>query len=410
MTQSISSMRRRTRDATLFACGGLSAMSVAAVAPSLPELSAHFGDQPNIDLLARLVVSIPTLLLALSGPIVGSLADRIGRRPILIFGILLYAASGALPYILDDLTAILVSRAALGLGMGILFTLPPALLADYYEDIPRRRRAIAIFAGATASGGVVFVLAGGIAADIHWRAPFLLYLSALLFLPSLIATVNEPARTRPVDAQTGTLAPRAQSAKPTPWLTLIAIYAMVVVTGGAFLQMPLNLPFLLVDIEVTQASIAGYAIAWPLLLMAIGGPLFPYLRKHLSNAWIYALIAAGMAIGYLLLTFADSLLVVMIALFCFGVGMSQMFANTSTWLLGLTDPAVRARVLGGLTAAIYAGQFALPFVAQPIIREAGIRTSFAVLCGALLFMAIAAPLVSWLNRCFRRPGKTGQTG
>ena len=88
----------------------------------------------------------------------------------------------------------------------------------------------------------------------------------------------------------------------------------------------------------------------------------------------------------------------MIALFCFGMGMSQMFANTSTWLLGLTDPAIRARVLGGLTMAIYAGQFALPFVAQPVIREAGIRISFAALCAILVIMALAAPLASWLAR------------
>ncbi len=369
-------------------------MSVAAVAPSLPELSTHFGDGPNIDLLARLVVSIPTLLLALSGPIVGTLADRMGRRPILIFGIFLYAIAGALPFLLDNLVAILLSRAALGLGMGILFTLPPALLADYYEDIPRRRRAIAVYATATASGGVIFVLAGGLAADTHWRAPFLLYLSALMFLPSLLATVNEPARAAPARSPSGSSAPTM----PTPWLALIAIYAMVVVTGGAFLQMPLNLPFLLVDIGITQASIAGYAIAWPLLLMAIAGPLFPHLRKHLSNALIYTLVAGGLAIGYGLLTVANDLTLVMIALFCFGVGMSQMFANTSTWLLGLTDPAIRARVLGSLTMAIYAGQFVLPFVAQPIIREAGIRTSFAALCAVLVFMALATPLASAIAR------------
>ncbi len=404
MTQTISPLRRHVRDITLFACGGLSAMSIAAVAPSLPELSTHFADTPDIDLRARLVVSIPTLLLALSGPIVGALADRIGRRPILLFGILLYAVAGALPWLLDDLTAILASRAALGLGMGILFTLPPALLADYYDDIPRRRRAIAIYATATASGGVIFVLAGGLAADIHWRAPFLLYLSALVFLPSLLATVNEPDRTTSADAQDsapGAAAPR----KPTPWLALVAIYAMVAVTGGAFLQMPLNLPFLLVDIGVEQASIAGYAIAWPLLLMAIAGPLYPYLRKRLSNAWIYALVAGGLAAGYGLLTVADDLLLVTIALSCFGIGMSQMFANTSTWLLGLTDPAIRGRVLGALTTAIYAGQFALPFIAQPIIREAGIRNSFAALCAILVFMALVAPLASRLARARDRDGQ-----
>jgi len=62
--------------------------------------------------------------------------------------------------------------------------------------------------------------------------------------------------------------------------------------------------------------------------------------------------------------------------------------------MGLTDPGVRTRVIGGLTTAIYIGQFILPFVAQPIIREAGIRNSFIVLVGVLVFFAIAAPLAS----------------
>ncbi|HCP00361.1 MAG: hypothetical protein CL573_09125 [Alphaproteobacteria bacterium] len=385
---------------TLFACGGLAAMTVTAVAPSLPELSVHFADDPNIDLLARLVVSIPTLLIALSGPIIGGIADRIGRRPILLFGIVLYALAGALPYLLDNLAAILASRAALGLGMGILFTLPPTLLADYYENIPRRRRAIAIYAAATASGGVIFLLAGGLAADIHWRAPFLLYLLGLVFLPSLYATVNEPPRKA---RARGAREEKSGSKRAlVPWPALIAIYTMVLVTGGAFLQMPLNLPFLLVDIGFGRASIAGYAIAWPLLLMAVAGPLYPHLRERLSNAWIYTVVAGGLALGYGLLTFASSLTLVIVALFCFGVGMSQMFANTSTWLLGLTDSTIRARVLGGLTMAIYAGQFVFPFVAQPIIRAAGIRTSFAALCAILVIMAIAAPLASWLVR--RRTG------
>lgn len=365
-------------------------MSIAAVAPSLPELSAHFSKTPDIDLLARLVVSIPTLLLALAGPLVGLVADRLGRKRLLVFALLLYAVAGTVPVILNDLHAILATRIALGLAMGILFTLAPALLADYYDDIPSRRKAIATYAAATATGGVLFVLLGGVMADIHWRGPFLLYLVGLFLLPTLLATITEP---RP---QLPTVNTTVASDRPvhTPWVALIAIYLMVAATGGVFLQMPLNLPFLMVEIGVTQASIAGYAIAWPLALMAVCGPLFPKFRARLSNAWIYSFIATGLGIGYALLALADSLVIVLIALFAFGVGMSQMYANSNTWLMGLTDPKHRTRVIGGLTTAIYLGQFVLPFVAQPIIRDAGIRQSFLVLVGILAALALAAPLFS----------------
>lgn len=390
----ISNARRRVRDITLYGCGGISAMSIAAVAPSLPEMSQHFADVPDIDLLARLVVSIPTLLLALAGPVVGTVADRLGRKPLMVFALVLYAAAGVLPVLLNDLHAILGSRIALGLAMGILFTLAPTLLADYYEDIPARRKAVATYAASTAAGGVLFVLLGGFMADLHWRGPCALYLVGLAFLPTLIATITEPQmQNAGTDISTGAPAPIR-----TPWLAVFAIYLMVAATGGVFLQMPLNLPFLLVEIGVTQASIAGYAIAWPLALMALCGPLFPKFRARLSNAWIYTFIAGGLAIGYALLAIADSLVMVLIALFAFGVGMSQMYANSSTWLMGLTDPRLRARVIGGLTTAIYLGQFVWPFVAQPIIRDAGIRNAFMVLVAILVFFALAAPLLSVLSR------------
>lgn len=395
----ISNARRRVRDITLYGCGGISAMSIAAVAPSLPDMSRHFADVPDIDLLARLVVSIPTLLLALAGPVVGIVAERTGRKPLLVFALLLYAVAGVLPVLLNDLHAILGSRIALGLAMGILFTLAPTLLADYYEDIPARRKAVATYAASTAAGGVLFVLLGGFMADLHWRGPFALYLVGLAFLPTLIATITEPASQK---ARTNTPAGGPAPSR-TPWLAVFAIYLMVAATGGVFLQMPLNLPFLLVDIGVTQASIAGYAIAWPLALMALCGPLFPKFRARLSNAWIYTFIAGGLALGYALLALADSLLMVLIALFAFGVGMSQMYANSSTWLMGLTDPRLRTRVIGGLTTAIYLGQFVWPFVAQPIIRDAGIRNAFLVLVAILVFFALAAPLLSALARRRARP-------
>lgn len=384
----IGTARRRVRDFTLFGCGAISAMSIAAVAPSLPEMSRHFADYDDIDLLARLVVSIPTLLLALAGPVVASVADRTGRKALLVAALILYAAAGSVPVFLDELYAILGTRILLGLTMGVLFTLAPALLADYYEDIPSRRRAIAGYAAATATGGVLFVLLGGLVSDLHWRAPFLLYVVGLAFLPGVVLTITEPMRAD----TTNDPAPVARTR--TPWVGIFAIYLIVAATGGAFLQMPLNLPFFLVSIGIEQASISGYAIAWPLLLMALCGPFFPLFRARLSNAWIYTFIAGGLAVGYAILSVSDSLALVLVALFAFGVGMSQMYPNSSTWLMGLADPALRTRVIGGLTTAIYLGQFALPFLAQPMIRQFGIRESFMALVVVLAVLAVAAPLVT----------------
>lgn len=121
----------RIRDLTLFGLGGISGFASAAGAPAMPVIAAYFAGMPNIDLLARLVVALPTALFALTGPLIVWVSDRVGRRLPLVLAALLYAVAGPLPFFLDDLWTILACRAALGLAMGALFTLAPSSLGDW---------------------------------------------------------------------------------------------------------------------------------------------------------------------------------------------------------------------------------------------------------------------------------------
>ncbi|MBM3560694.1 MAG: MFS transporter [Alphaproteobacteria bacterium] len=68
------------RDTTLVVTGGMFGMTMALVAPALPGMLRHFADTPDIDLLASLVVALPTALLAVTAPLAGWLADRTGRQ------------------------------------------------------------------------------------------------------------------------------------------------------------------------------------------------------------------------------------------------------------------------------------------------------------------------------------------
>src|SRR4051794_34534112 len=80
---------RLARTAVL-AAAGLTIMAPALIAPSLPAMADHYGN----DTLVRLTLTITSLAIAIGAPFAGMLADRIGRRPILLGWLTVYAVAG----------------------------------------------------------------------------------------------------------------------------------------------------------------------------------------------------------------------------------------------------------------------------------------------------------------------------
>ena len=94
---------------------------------------------------------------------------------------------------LDDLYAILASRAALGVAVAGTMTSVTALVGDYYSGEARTRYA-GLQSLAMSLGAVVCVAAGGLLADVGWRLPFLIYLTGWAVLVPVLLYVVEPRR------------------------------------------------------------------------------------------------------------------------------------------------------------------------------------------------------------------------
>lgn len=77
----------RTR-ATLLIGSSFTIMAAAAIAPALPNITHHFRDVPNADLLTRLLLTVVGLSIALTAPAIGLLLDRVGRKPVLVAALL----------------------------------------------------------------------------------------------------------------------------------------------------------------------------------------------------------------------------------------------------------------------------------------------------------------------------------
>jgi MFS family permease len=367
--------------ATLLLTSTLTVMSGATIAPSLPAMQEHFADVSNSALLVRLVLTIPALFIAIGGLFAGQLVDRLGRKPLLVGSTLLYGIAGSSGFILNSLGTILLGRALLGLSVAGIMTAVTTLIADYYTG-QTRANFMGLQAAFMGLGGVVFLSVGGLIADLNWRFPFLIYLSAWAILIAIALTVYEPQR---ISNQTASSAIEPRM----PIGVLAMIYGVAWFYMVAFYLIPVQLPFYLQNLSNASASAAGLAIAASTLASAIASLRYGFVKERLGFVSIVIISFSVAAAGYLIIGIANSYNVVLIGLIIAGLGFGLLMPNLNVWLASIIPDVLRGRALGGLTTFFFLGQFLSPLVSQPITNAIGLAKTYSFIGVCLLVVAIA---------------------
>ena len=121
------------------------------------------------------VVDAYTLALAALVLTSGSLADRLGRRKVLIYGLLMFTAGSIGSAAAHSMATLDASRAVQGVGGAALFAVSLALLGHAFPDPRARTKALAVY-GATIGGSfAVGPLMGGLLTQhLGWRWIFLI--------------------------------------------------------------------------------------------------------------------------------------------------------------------------------------------------------------------------------------------
>ena len=385
--------------ATLLITSTLTVMSGATIAPSLPAMQEFFANVENSALLVRLVLTIPALFIAFGGLFAGQLVDKMGRKPLLIISTLLYGLAGGSGFILNSLGTILIGRAVLGLSVAGVMTSVTTLIADYYQG-QKRADFMGLQAAFMGLGGVIFLSVGGLIADLNWRFPFLIYLSAWAILLGIVATLYEP--------NLNTNSQSEDSSKTTepsmPIAVLVMIYGISLFYMVAFYLIPVQLPFYLQNLDNSTASAAGLAIASSTLASSISSLRYGFVKERLGFVSIVVLALAIAAVGYLVISIAPSYNTVLLGLIIAGLGFGLLMPNLSVWLSSIIPDALRGRALGGLTTFFFLGQFLSPIVSQPITNSLGLArtygfTGVALFIVAIVFFTLRTKIKSFCQSC-----------
>jgi predicted MFS family arabinose efflux permease len=382
--------RRRSIVAVAVAAVALDTALLGLIAPLLPEIEDRTGAGEGALGASLSAYALPVVLFSLP---LGRVADTVGRRPLLISGLLLTAAGSALIAVSDSLAALMAGRAVQGTGSAASWIAALAVVSDLAPP-GKRGESIGIALAATSIGAISGPALGGITADLlGFEAPFLIVCGVSVVVAVAVAAVFPREE-------------RRSEAPPPAWQTVVS--AMQSRTGAAAIAIALAGPGVLGVVELVapldldarlglSSSVIGLLFA---LSIAVDAPLSPLggrwgdRRGRLGPA-VTGAVTTGVSVA--LLAALASTAGAAVALALFGAGYSLAFAAAVPWLDEAFGELQRGLAYGVLNVVYAAGYAIGPLVAGVLLEVGSADLAYwltAAACGlgALLLASASRTL------------------
>ena len=150
-------------------------MTVSIIVPAFPSMVDALGvTEQSIGLLIT-VYTLPSFLFL---PLAGIMADRLGRRRLLIPSLFLFGIFGGSCAFAPDFNTLLILRVLQGIGGAPMLAVTSAIIGDLFSG-QQRAEAMGINNAVLYGGYIVYPLIGGGLAGLTWNYPFLPYILAI---------------------------------------------------------------------------------------------------------------------------------------------------------------------------------------------------------------------------------------
>jgi MFS family permease len=334
-----------------------------------------------------LILTLPALFMIPMMLLSGALAARVSKKTLAYVAGLFFLIGGLGPIFTDSFTFMLVWRAILGVGCGIFFPLPYAMIPDYFEG-PARHTMMGVLSAASSIWAAGCAVAAGIVGKVTWQHA--LYLYAFGIVPVLFVFFFLPN----VKPERGLAAADEKKKSGAPAASTYA-YAFALLLFFATIAIVANLiSSFVVGEGMGSPTTAGDAVGVK-TMASFGaalcfGPLFGFFKKW--SPFVGVAIAAA---GFVLLSISSGLPMLMISMIMIGSGMGFMSPVLMTWAVTSSPNAV-SLALAITQVGIMLGMFASSLLQQLFAMIGGShpRTAFlysGVMLGgmAVVFLTVA---------------------
>lgn len=367
------------------------AMSTLGITPSIGLIMEAF---PEADAtLVQQLTGIPNLMGILSAVVFGIAANKVPRKWIAVAAPALIAIGGLLPVVIDGgIYFLIVCSAILGAGVGLVTNTANLLITDLID--PERRQAVMAQNTIFVNGGSIFMtVVGGMLAAGGWKNNYLVYLIAipvlilvLLCIPNYKADLGEA----PAGADRGQTAE-----KPSLGTTPIVIGIVMFLYMCVYSTFPNNAALVLVQGGFGDPTLTGMIIAAGTVSGIVAGFTLDKVLKPIQN--ISLAFGLGMlGVGMLILGFANSVPLCIVAAVLIGYGLSFGFAQSPFVIAVSTAPVLISTAMAIFSAGASIGGFASPILTNMLsgMLMGGTAQGCCIVAAVISFIGCAALLLS----------------
>lgn len=360
----------------------LTVMAGAAMAPALGVISEYFSDEKT--LFVQMIISMPAVFIFLTSFVFPKLAAKFRARTLLMIGLAFYTIGGCVAGVFNSIWIVLLMRALVGVGVGIIMPLSTGLLAFYFS--PQEQEGLMGWSSAMNNmGGVIATLISGALATVSWRISFLVYLMGLISIVLCAAFMpNDKIQSDEADERRGSAEP--EHVIPSTGQVFRSNYVYII---AMFLEMstffiyPANFAMVTVRAGVIPENLTAIIMAIMDLVAFFGGMLFVKVKAAAGGS-IKFVAPILFVVGYILLGVIGGWFGVLAGSVCVG------FANGEGIPLIISEASKKMGRLAATTvmplisAALYIAQFASPFIMSGVTAIAGDAVNLPYYWGAAL--------------------------
>lgn len=357
----------------------IAVMGISSITPAFPGIINYFGISPQQVGWLIAAFTLPGIFLT---PVAGILADRLGRKLVLIPSLLIFGVAGFLCSFMTDFHSLLALLFVQGIGASALSSINITLIGDLYAG-EKRTALMGYNASILSIGTAAYPAIGGLIATFGWQYIFYLPLLALPLALFVWLGLNNP---EPKDHQgIGEYFRRIWKSlnQPGVWgLFLVNMLVFVLLYGSYLTYFPILLS------ERLQASSVhiGLSMSVMSLVTAATASQLGRLNKWLSPKYLLMAGTSFYLFSMISLLFTSCWVMVLVSVVLFGLGHGILIPSIQNLLVGFASIKERAAFMSFNSMVLRIGQTLGPLVVGIFYTMGNLNGAFAAGAGVAVVM------------------------